>query len=380
VSNPVLKNVGGLGKGASYRYHRARRRCMAPSFLIHQVTVRCNSRCAMCSIWKLEPGDELGLEEVDGLLQDPFMASLRWVNLTGGEPFLRKDLPELIGAYGRRCPELEIVAIPTNGFLPDRIEEGVERALEALAGTGALLSVTVSIDALGADHDAIRGVPGCFDLAMETLDRLRYIDHPRFTTGVETVITHINVGQIEDIYRALKERAPHVNMTPAMAADFFGNKGSFDPVALRGDDVQRMLDFLSSIAKEEPAYAYYFDKVRDIHLKGRRTYPCLGCYSTMMLSPTGDVYPCLMLGGDGWRLGNVREGAIRDIWCSARADGMRARISKNPSCELCTNNCDIMANLKAETWNFATWMALHPGTFLALLRYVRENEFAKKVA
>jgi hypothetical protein len=122
---------------------------MAPSFLIHQVTVRCNSRCAMCGIWKLEPGDELKLEEVDSLLGDPFMAGLRWVNLTGGEPFLRQDLPELIGAYGRRCPELEIVAIPTNGFLPDRIEEGVKRALQALEGTGALLSVTVSFGGWG---------------------------------------------------------------------------------------------------------------------------------------------------------------------------------------------------------------------------------------
>jgi len=353
---------------------------MRPSFLIHQVTVRCNSRCAMCGIWRLEPGDELKLEEVDRLLGDPFMSGLRWVNLTGGEPFLREDLPDIIAAYARRCPDLEIVAIPTNGFLPDRIEGAVRRALAALEGTGVLLSVTVSVDALGAQHDRIRGVPGCFDRAMETLDRLKAIDHPRFSTGVEAVITALNVRDIASIYRELKARTGHVNMTPAMAADFYGNRDSFDGVALRGDDVRLMLEFIASIAKQEPAYAYYFDKVRDVYERGRRTYPCLGCYSTMMLGPTGDVFPCLMLGGDDWRLGNVRQAPPRDIWCGETATGARRRIARSPFCARCTNNCDIIANLKAETWNFATWMATHPSTFMALLRYVRESDFARKMA
>jgi len=353
---------------------------MRPSFLIHQVTVRCNSRCAMCGIWRLEPGDELHLDEVDHILQDPFMSGLRWVNLTGGEPFLRDDLADIIKAYSARCPSLEIVAVPTNGFLPDRIEGAVRRALSALEGTGTLLSVTVSIDAIGKEHDSIRGVSGCFDRAMETLDRLKAIDHPRFSTGVEAVITALTVRDIASIYRNLKGRTGHVNMTPAMAADFYGNKDSFGDVALRGDDVRSMLDFIRDIAKEEPAYAYYFAKVRDVYERGHRTYPCLGCYSTMMLAPTGDVFPCLMLGSDEWRLGNLRQAPARDIWCGERADAARARIASGPFCARCTNNCDIIANLKAETWNFALWMAAHPSTFMALLRYVKESDFARKMA
>ncbi len=353
---------------------------MRPSFLIHQVTVRCNSRCAMCGIWKLEPGDELALDDVDRLLEDPFMSGLRWVNITGGEPFLRPDLSDIISSYVRRCPSLEIVAIPTNGFLPDRIEEVVRKALVAIEGTKVLLSVTVSVDAIGEEHERIRGVPGCFDRAMETLERLKAIDHPRFSTGVEAVITALNVRDIASIYQDLKGRTGHVNMTPAMAADFYGNIDSFDGVALRGDDVGRMLEFIRSIAKEEPAYAYYFDKVRDVHERGRRTYPCLGCYTTMMLGPTGDVFPCLMLGGDDWRLGNVRQSPPRDIWCGERAEAARRRIAGSPLCARCTNNCDIIANLKAETWDFALWMTTHPSTFLALLRYVRESDFAKKMA
>ncbi len=351
---------------------------MDPRFLVYQVTVRCNSKCQMCSIWQLEPGNELSLGEFEDLLDDPFMRGLRWVNLTGGEPFLRKDLPEMMGALAKRCPDLEIIAIPTNGFLPERIETSVRRSLEILEGTDILLSVTVSIDGVGEEHDTIRGIPGGFDKALDTLTRLQSIKDPRFETGVETVITALNVRSIESIRSFFKERTDHVNLTPAVVSDYYSNAETFEAARLKEEDITRMLDFLETISQEEPAYAYYFDKVRDIYRKGRRTYPCLGCYSTMMLSATGDVYPCLMLGGDSWRMGNVRKTPVKEIWCSSRADETRRRISKNQYCERCTNNCDIMANLKEETWNFASWMALHPSTFFALLRYIREKDFAKK--
>jgi radical SAM protein with 4Fe4S-binding SPASM domain len=100
----------------------------------------------------------------------------------------------------------------------------------------------------------------------------------------------------------------------------------------------------------------------------------------MMMGPTGDVFPCLMLGSDEWRLGNVREATPRDIWCGDRARTARRRIADSPICQRCTNNCDIVANLKEETWNFAGWLALHPSAFFALMRYVRQSDFARKMA
>ncbi len=351
---------------------------MEPRFLIYQTTVRCNSKCRMCSIWQMEPGDELTLDEFDRLLADPFLRGLRWVNLTGGEPFLRRDLPEMIGLLGKRCPDLEIIAIPTNGFLPDRIEEAVRRSLELLEGTDVLLSVTVSIDGVGEQHDDIRCIPGGFEKALETLERLQAVKSERFETGVETVITALNVASIRDIRAFFKERTDHVNLTPAVVSEYYSNEETLGEAALKEEDVRSMLEFLDEISNEEPAYAYYFAKVRDIHERGRRTYPCLGLYSTLMLNATGDVFPCLMLAGDAWRLGNVRDAPLREIWCSPASRDARKRLAREPYCQRCTNNCDIMANLKEETWNFATWMALHPRTFLDLLRYIRENEFARK--
>ncbi len=363
-----------------FRYRRARKQCMQPSFLIYQTTVRCNSKCRMCSIWQMEPGDELSLEEFDRLLMDPFLRRIRWVNLTGGEPFLRKDLPDMIGLLAKRCPDLEIIAIPTNGFLPERTEEMVRRSLDLLKGTDVLLSVTVSIDGVGEQHDEIRCIPGGFDKALGTLERLQAIENERFETGVESVITALNVNNIEDIRAFFKERTDHVNLTPAVVSDYYSNEETFGEAALKEEDIQRMLAFLKEISREEPAYAYYFAKVRDIYTKGKRTYPCLGLYSTMMLNATGEVFPCLMLAGDKWKLGNVRDTPLEDIWCSSDSREARKRLAREPYCQRCTNNCDIMANLKEETWNFATWMALHPRTFFDLLRYIREKDFAKKFA
>ena len=137
--------------------------------LIHFVTNRCNARCAFC--FYLEelntPTDELTLAEVEKIAGQ--LGSLRGLLIGGGEPFLRKDLGDVIGVYVEQC-NVEVVQIPTNGFYTDRIITTVGRLISRFPHLN--LTISVSVDAVGEAHDVIRKVPGMFKKIQETLAAL----------------------------------------------------------------------------------------------------------------------------------------------------------------------------------------------------------------
>lgn len=127
------------------------------------VTHRCNARCVMCNIWREQRRDTLGPAELEKL-----PPSLRTVNLSGGEPFLRDDLPALVDVVCRRCPRA-IITLSTNGLATDRIV----KAMQAMGLGDRRVRLAVSVDGIGATHDRLRGVPGAFERTMSTVDALR---------------------------------------------------------------------------------------------------------------------------------------------------------------------------------------------------------------
>jgi MoaA/NifB/PqqE/SkfB family radical SAM enzyme len=134
-----------------------------PHDAIIAVTHRCNARCVMCNIWRSRDVDALRPEHLRKL-----PPSLRTVNLSGGEPFLRDDLPQFVQAVRETCPKATIT-ISTNGLLTERILEHV-RACRRIDPD---VRLAVSLDGIGEAHDRIRGVEGAFAAAMETILRLQ---------------------------------------------------------------------------------------------------------------------------------------------------------------------------------------------------------------
>jgi MoaA/NifB/PqqE/SkfB family radical SAM enzyme len=265
----VYKNAMGAFKGVNFRLHRWAASGMEPTFLIYQVTTACNSRCRMCGIWRTKPENELTLKEVEDMLSRPFFRRIRWVNLTGGEPFVRKDLVQMVKALQDRLPALELVAIPTNGFLTEKVVSTVKELLDLLGGR-VLLNVNVSIDDIGEKHDFIRRTPGGYQKAMATLDELMKVQlaEANFETGTETVVMDHNIKDIRHIYSTLKEHTPHVNLTPAILSPYY-NAEDAECGKLSPGTIDELVAFLEELRLKEPAYAYYNSKVRDI-LKARK--------------------------------------------------------------------------------------------------------------
>ena len=128
-----------------------------------------------------------------------------WTTFSGGEPFLRPDLFELVRSLYEHCRP-SIINIPTNGLLSDRIPAVVKQITDYCQSTQIIINV--SLDEIGEKHDAIRGVPGNYEKAVKTFNALKSLNKPNLSVGIHTVISRFNVKQIPDIYKSIKSLRP----------------------------------------------------------------------------------------------------------------------------------------------------------------------------
>jgi len=92
--------------------------------IVLAVTYQCNSRCGFCNIWRSQESFSCQPDDYKKLPHN-----IKNVNISGGEPFLRDDLPEIIKTIKNQCPKAKII-ISTNGFTPSRIKEQMQRILK----------------------------------------------------------------------------------------------------------------------------------------------------------------------------------------------------------------------------------------------------------
>jgi sulfatase maturation enzyme AslB (radical SAM superfamily) len=173
-----------------------------PMNLTISVSYRCNSRCKTCNVWQ-RPNDDFTIEEYDKTFES-IGRDAYWFTFSGGEPALRKDLPEMVEAAYRHCRP-GIINIPTNGIQDKIIPGRIERVLQA-APTSEVI-VNLSLDGVGEKHDIVRGVKGNFERAMRTYAGLKALKgrYKNFTLGVHTVISNFNVDEFENIYNFVRD-------------------------------------------------------------------------------------------------------------------------------------------------------------------------------
>ncbi|HUQ91519.1 MAG TPA: radical SAM protein [Bryobacteraceae bacterium] len=171
---------------------RARRRTFRAMFLF--VTSRCNSLCRTCFYFdKLNSRDDLTFDQMRRISETAPPFEKLW--LSGGEPFLRPELAEIVTMFVRNN-KVANVNLPTNGLLPDKIFREVDRMLAAAPDVS--IDLNFSLDGLANTHDAIRGVPNNFQRTLATVREAdkRYKDVRRLRRNVLTVVTRENYQEI----------------------------------------------------------------------------------------------------------------------------------------------------------------------------------------
>jgi len=161
------------------------------------VTGRCNAKCTMCfyaaDMDKKEK--DLTFEEIEKLSQTAGEFNRLW--LSGGEPTLRDELPEIIEMFYTNN-KIKDVNMPTNGLRPDRVIEWIGRIRKTCPEL--TLTISVSLDGFENTHDTQRGVPGNFYKSVETLEKIdrHFGNDPKILKNVATVITRYNVDEVMD--------------------------------------------------------------------------------------------------------------------------------------------------------------------------------------
>jgi MoaA/NifB/PqqE/SkfB family radical SAM enzyme len=167
-------------------------------------TFVCNFSCPFCAFSAdlNQHRDELTLAELTSVARG--LGRVLVLHIGGGEPFVRRDLPEVIAAFTRHTG-VRKVEIPTNGWSAERIGEQVRRILEL--SPGLRLNVRISLDGVGALHDRVRARPGSYVAAVETMGALKEMarTYPRLSTGVCQTITAHNQDAALATYRTIRD-------------------------------------------------------------------------------------------------------------------------------------------------------------------------------
>lgn len=309
------------------------------------VTYRCNARCLMCNIWKNEDAEDL-----DAALLKKLPDSLRYINISGGEPFLRQDLRELVEVAATTCTKAQII-ISSNGLVSQARVRDTMKALKSQFGDRVGLGL--SIDGIGETHDRIRGIPGAFDRAIGLVRALKEDG----VTNLRLAFTAVdeNVGDFYEVYRLAQELG--VEFTSAVAQGSSHYFKSSNESEVKVEDLRRQLDRiasseLSTMSPKRWARAYFDRGLYDYARGGGRPLACLAADDFFFLSPAGTIYACNVL---DIPLGNLHDAGFKEIWGSDEAVKARRSVAK---CDMgCWMICTARSAIKRNPLKVAGWVA-----------------------
>ncbi len=319
-----------------------------PVYVVLFVTERCTARCLHCLLGPEErPGleGEMSLEEYETISKG--MGEILFLLPTGGEPFLREDLPEIVEIFHRNN-RVRNTGIPTNGSMPDRVVASVERILDLCPGMD--LGLDVSIDGVGPEHDRLRGAPGLFEKAVETYRRLEQLlaRRPGFNLNVAVTVSALNQHRLEELYRFLSEELKVRCINPLLVRGI-----PRDPSAA-GVDPERYEWFTRLLGEEVRlgrlegysrfGFAGLINAMKNVRQQvigsiikeNEQQVPCYAAGLSCVITSRGGVYPCELLDR---KLGDLREEELdfQRIWHSEQAEEVRRHIH-DTGC-FCTYEC-----------------------------------------
>jgi len=306
---------------------------LLPFSYTFSVTFKCNSRCRTCGVWERK-AEDLTLEEFKKLFSS-LGSSPYWVTLSGGEPFLRPDIAELVKALYDTCHP-GVINIPTNAILSELIPKKVAE----IAGycKQSDLIINVSLDDINEKHDEIRGVRDNYKKAMKTYAELKKLDLPNLTVGIHTVISKFNIGRIKEIFEELSKLGPDSYVTEiaekreellTMKADITPEKGDYKTAVefiIRETEKKQYKGAgrLTKLLRRE----YYSLVIRMLEEK-KQVLPCYAGVTTAHVAADGKVWFCCMKSEP---VGELRDKEIgydlKKIWFTQKAKALRNAIKK----------------------------------------------------
>lgn len=367
-------------KGFRYRCLKALGLPGRPEAMSMEVTRRCIAKCVMCNIWRMEPTvPELEAGDWLKLLESPVLSRLKELDVTGGEPFLRKDIVDLLLGIGRlkttNLKQLCSVAITTNGFLTEKVLKDVGAVIGPLEEAGVTLVFACGFDAVGEVHDRIRNFKGGWERLNATIMGLKALreKYPRLVLGIKTTITRFNIDELDKICRYADEHGLFTIMSPyILTSNRYDNVGKEDDLSLSTQDMVKLKDFYNSPRFQ---WSYYRDELLRYLDTGRMEKPCSAGFNYFFIRSTGELYSCPII---DHLLGNVKDKPMEELIRSAEAARFRRNILKFPECRVCTEPGLERYALPFEGFHYLRqYFKLGPEGFRSLHRHMGLDKYLR---
>ena len=284
------------------------------------LTYRCPMRCQMCNIWKYPTNrsEEIQAKDLTSL------PKLKFINLTGGEPFIREDLDTIV----EECyNHTDRIVISTSGWFEDRVIE--------LAKKFPNIGIRISIEGLSEKNDELRGHDGGFDKGLRTLLSLKKMGVKDIGFGC-TVSNH-NSKDMLSLYQL------SLSMGMEFATAAFHNSYYFhkeDNLISNKEEVcndfRQLIEWQLKENNPKSWFRAWFNMGLINYIEGgRRMLPCEAGSANFFIDPWGEVYPCNGMEDKFWKLsmGNIHQHTFNEIWESEQAAIVREKVRN------CPKNC-----------------------------------------
>lgn len=305
------------------------------------VTYRCNARCTMCNRYKApsRPEEEISVETIRKL------PPMYFTNITGGEPFIREDLKEIVRELYKKSDR---IVISTNGFFTDRIVE--------LCKEFPQVGIRISIEGLEQTNNDIRGLEDGFNRGCETLKILKKMGMT--DVGFGMTVQDKNAPDLVPLYR-LSDELDMEFATASLHNSFYfvENKNIIHDRPMVAKNFEQLINALLRSNSPKKWFRAYFNHGLIRYIYGqKRLLPCDMSFDTFFIDPYGDVMPC---NGtlDKEVMGNLNTQTWEALWNSPEAEAVRRKV------RCCQRNCWMIGSaspaMKKYIWKPAVWVVWH---------------------
>ena len=318
------------------------------------VTYRCNARCTMCSRFKApsRPEEEISIETIRKL------PKMYFTNITGGEPFIRTDLKDIVRELYKKSDR---IVISTNGFFTDRIID--------LCKEFPNVGIRISIEGLEDTNNKIRGLPDGFNRGYTTLKKLVEMKHP--DVGFGMTVQDCNAKDLVPLYK----KAEELDMEFATASlhnsfYFVECKNIIHDRLMVAKNFEDLINELLNTNSPKKWFRAYFNHGLINYIFGqKRLLPCDMSFDTFFIDPYGDVMPCNGT-KDKEVMGNLNDvDKWEDLWNSKQADVVRNKVRH------CDRNCWMIGSVSPAMhkyiWAPLFWVFRHK-----FLRFFKKKKYS----
>ena len=317
------------------------------------VTYRCNARCTMCNRYKCpsKPEEEISIETIKKLPE------MYFTNITGGEPFIREDLKDIVRELYKKSDR---IVISTNGFFTDRIVD--------LCKEFPNIGIRISIEGLEETNNTIRGLDDGFNRGYTTLKKL--VEMGMKDVGFGMTVQDANAKDLVELYKLSND----MNMEFATASlhnsfYFVEAKNIIKDREMVGKEFEKLINEMLNSNSPKKWFRAYFNHGLINYIYGqKRLLPCDMAFDTFFIDPYGDVMPC-----NGTKekevMGNLNTQSWDELWSSEQADRVRQKV------RACDRQCWMIGSVSPAMhkyiWVPAAWVIKHK-----FLRYFKQNKYS----